>query len=72
MFSAHCDCGTAAVLSVEVAGDKTGQEIEDAMPVLVDRLAGQAETFKRMSCDVHVRMGLGPAAREGGSGELQT
>ena len=62
-FSAHCECGTAAVLSVEVARDKTTRQIEDALPVLVDRLVGQAETFRRMSCEVHTRMGLGPGRR---------
>ena len=67
MFSARCDCGTAAVLSVEVAGDKTGQEVEGAMPVLIDKLVGQADAFRSMSCEVHVRMGLGPRARGSGS-----
>ena len=62
-FSAHCECGTAAVLSVEVAEDKTARQIEDALPVLVDRLVGQAETFRGMSCEVHTRMGLRPGRR---------
>jgi len=62
MFSVRCDCGTAAVLSIEVAEHKTEQEVEEALPVLIDRLVGQTEAFKRMSCDVHVKMGLGPAA----------
>jgi len=71
MFSAHCGCGTAAVLSVEVAEGKTGREVEEALPVLVEKLVGQAETFKNMSCEVHVRMGLGPAVRGSGSGRIR-
>ena len=32
-FKAGCDCGTAALLSVEVGGDKTLDEIEAALAV---------------------------------------
>jgi len=64
-FSVRCDCGTAALLSVEVSGEKTGREITAALPSLVGRLESQARSFKAMSCDVHTRMRLGPVARAG-------
>ena len=61
-FSAHCDCGTAGVLSVEVAPDKTREEVDQALPSLVSKLRAQAQTFRSMSCEIHKRMQLGPAA----------
>ena len=60
-FSAKCQCGTAAVLSVEVAEDKTMDQVEEVLPALVERLTGQAQTFYSMSCESHERMRLGPA-----------
>ena len=62
-FSAKCKCGTAALLSAEVAQDKTAEEIDAALPSLVERLETQAKTFRGMSCDVHKRMQLGPQAK---------
>ena len=62
-FSARCDCGTVALLSVEVAREKTADEVKQALPSLVSRLEGQARSFYSMSCDVHKRMRLGPAAK---------
>ena len=41
-FGARCDCGTSAVLSVEVANDRTEADLESAMPAILDRLM-QAE-----------------------------
>jgi hypothetical protein len=61
-FSVRCECGTAAVLSIEVSGQKTMAEITAAMPSLVARLESQARSFRAMSCDVHLRMRLGGAA----------
>ncbi len=61
-FSARCDCGTAAVLSVEVSEEKTVDEIKQALPVLISKLEAQSKTFYKMSCDMHQRMRLGPAA----------
>ena len=62
-FSARCQCGTAAVLSVEVAEDKTIDQVEQVLPSLVERLTGQARSFYSMSCEAHERMRLGPALR---------
>ena len=61
-FSAHCDCGTAALLSVEVARDKTMADVKQVLPSLVSKLEHQTLAFSEMSCDLHERMRLGPAA----------
>ncbi len=61
-FKAGCDCGTAALLSVEVGGDKTLDEIEAALPSLVRRIESQAEAFSRMPCDAHRQLRMGRAA----------
>ena len=60
-FSARCDCGTSALLSVEVAQGKTIAQVRQALPSLVDRLETQARRFHGMSCEVHTRMRMGPA-----------
>ena len=60
-FKAGCDCGTAALLSVEVGGDKTLDEIEAALPSLVQRIESQAEAFSRMPCDAHRQFRMGRA-----------
>ncbi len=60
-FSARCDCGTSALLSVEVAGEKTMAEVREALPSLVDRLVKQERAFERMSCELHTRMRMGPS-----------
>ena len=62
-FSARCQCGTAAVLSVEVAQEKTMDQVEEVLPSLVERLTAQAQSFYSMSCESHERMRLGPALR---------
>ena len=62
-FSVRCECGTAAVLSIEVSAQKTMAEITAAMPSLVDRLESQARSFRAMPCDVHLRMRLGGASQ---------
>ena len=59
-FSARCECGTAALLSVEVSKEKTDSEITAALPSLVGRLASQVRSFQAMSCEAHTRMRLGP------------
>ena len=59
-FSARCECGTAALLSVEIALEKTVEEVKDALPSLVGKLESQAKSFREMSCDIHRRMRIGP------------
>ena len=61
-FSAKCECGTAALLSIEVAEDKTTSQIEAALPALTDSLQQQAKRFNQMSCEMHEKMRLGPLA----------
>ena len=61
-FAARCRCGTAALLSVEVAQDKTVAEVKRALPLLVGKLEAQAKSFYSMSCETHKKMRLGPAA----------
>ncbi len=60
-FAARCECGTSALLSIEVAREKTIAEIEAALPSLVDRLVRQQQAFASMSCEMHMRMRLGPS-----------
>ncbi len=60
-FSARCDCGTSALLSVEVAHEKTIEQVQGALPSLVDRLQSQARAFHNMPCEMHTKMRLGPA-----------
>ena len=61
-FSARCDCGTAALLSVEVAKEKGLAEVKQALPLLMSKIEGQARSFNNMSCDTHKRMRLGRTA----------
>ena len=61
-FSATCECGTSALLSVEVSKEKTSDEIRQALPSVIDALKGQAKQFRSMSCDLHTKMRLGPLA----------
>ena len=63
-FSASCDCGTSAILSVEVSKEKTSAEIENALPSMIDGLKRQATAFRSMSCNLHTQMRLGPLASE--------
>ena len=58
-FGARCGCGTSAVLSVEVASDKTEGDLERAMPALLDRLMRQRDHFNQMSCKAHERLRSG-------------
>jgi hypothetical protein len=61
-YSAKCECGTAALLSVEIDARKDLKQIERVMPELARRLESQAGEFNRMSCEDHSRMRMGPAA----------
>ena len=61
-FSAHCGCGTAALMSVEVAEDKTMSEVMEALPALVGKLEDQARLFAGMPCEAHKSMRLGRLA----------
>ena len=61
-FSATCDSGTSALLSVEISNDKTVEDIRDALPSIIDGLGRQAKQFRSMSCDMHTKMRLGPMA----------
>ena len=63
-FKAGCECGTSALLSVEVDGDKTLDQIEAVLPSLVKRIESQADAFSKMSCDAHQQRRLGRAAAE--------
>jgi len=61
-FSAKCDCGTNALLSVEVAQDKTLDEVKRVLTSLISKLQGQVKSFRSMPCDMHARLRLGPVA----------
>lgn len=58
-FSASCDCGTAALLSLEVSEEKTDSEIEAALPSLTQRIEMQEKSFRRMDCSMHNMMRTG-------------
>ncbi len=62
--SAHCSCGTAALLSLEVDRAKTRSQVQEALPSLVRHLGNKARQFAGMSCQMHARM------RQGGLGGL--
>jgi hypothetical protein len=61
-FSARCKCGTAALLSVEVAKGKSLEQVRQVLPSLVGKLEAQARAFHQMPCEAHQKMRLGPAA----------
>ena len=52
-FGIRCNCGTSAVLTVEVASDRTETDLEEAMPAILDRLMRQKAAFRKMSCRSH-------------------
>ena len=58
-FSARCDCGTAALLSVEVASSKTLSQVKEVLPNLTEHLKGKVEQFQAMSCEMHATMRTG-------------
>ena len=60
-FARHCDCGTAALLSVEVEQTKTIADIRRALPSLVDTLGRKSKVFDQMGCEGHRAMRMGSA-----------
>ena len=58
-LAVRCDCGTAGLLSVEVAMEKTLAEVETAMPSLLENLQLKRRAFRNMSCEMHARMRQG-------------
>ena len=70
-FSARCDCGTAALLSVEVDRAKSLPQVEEALPGLTEHLRRKVNQFQGMSCEMHSMMRTGktqpkPATGAGG------
>lgn len=58
-FAASCDCETSALLSVEISEEKDDNEIQAAIPSLVDRLERQERSFRMMDCGTHSKMRTG-------------
>ena len=58
-LSVSCDCGTAALLSLEVAKSKTRAQVEEVLPGLVQHLKGKVGQFRAMSCEMHTAMRTG-------------
>lgn len=58
-LAVRCTCGTAGLLSVEVAMEKTLAEVETAMPSLLENLQLKRRAFSNMSCEMHTRMRQG-------------
>jgi hypothetical protein len=55
-FRTGCECGNAALLTVEISKSKSPKELEAAMPSLLERLNMQATRFQTMSCVQHRQM----------------
>lgn len=58
-LAVRCQCGTAGLISVEVAMDKTFPEVREAMPSLLENVQIKATMFRNMSCEMHTRMRQG-------------
>ena len=58
-FAASCDCETSALLSVEISEGKDDNEIQAAIPSLVERLERQEKSFRMMDCATHSKMRTG-------------
>ena len=58
-FSVRCGCGTAALLSVELAKSKSLSQTKDALPGLVEHLMSKVHQFNSMSCEMHQSMRTG-------------
>ena len=58
-FAARCECGTSALLSVEVGKDKTLAEVGDVAPSLMEQLRVRERAFRAMSCEIHGKMRTG-------------
>ena len=63
-FSISCRCGTAALLSVEVAKSKSLSQVEAVLPSLVKHLKSKGKQFSSMSCEMHARMRGGAPPQE--------
>ena len=58
-FAASCDCETSALLSGEISEEKDDNEIQAAIPSLVERLERQEKSFRMMDCATHSKMRTG-------------
>ena len=58
-FAASCDCENSALLSVEISEEKDDNEIQAAIPSLVERLERQEKSFRMMDCATHSKMRTG-------------
>ena len=64
-FSVGCDCGTSALISVEILRSKTLSQFKEALPDLVKHVRSRVAQFTAMTCDMHASMrtgGLGAGA----------
>ena len=66
--AASCECGTAAVLSVEVEQSKSYRDVEEALPSLVEQLRLRERAFRKMPCTAHAQMRSGGLA----TGQMKT
>ena len=67
-FSARCDCGTAALLSVEVDRSKSLPQVEQALPGLTEHLKRKVDQFQAMPCEMHSMMRTGKRKAEPSTG----
>jgi len=56
-FAARCECGVAAMITIEVMADRSYEQVHQALPGLHQHLASRAKAFYAMPCQVHQRMG---------------
>ena len=60
LFFRHiCQCGGAALFTLEISKKKTLREIKDSIPALVEKLKQQKQTFANLSCKTHQVMSNG-------------
>ena len=62
-FSVRCDCGTAALLSLEVDKAKSLSQVKGVLPGLLQHLKSKAQQFNNMSCEMHGKLRGGNASK---------
>ena len=58
-FSVGCNCGTSALISIEVLRSKTLSQLKEALPDLINHLRSRVAQFTAMNCDMHASMRTG-------------
>ena len=60
LFFRHiCQCGGAALFTLEISKKKELTEVMESIPALVSKLNQQKDMFANLSCETHQRMSNG-------------